>query len=125
MARWPLILVLAGLALHFPGWLWHDMFHAHEGLETLRTQAVFYLATAVVFAGAFMGASRSLAPRLRWSYAAVLIGALLETAGWVWDFAAHYAGENSEAAHTTVYVGAAIAVLGALAAIVARPRSRA
>ena len=125
MTRWPLILVLAGLAMHFPGWLWHNMFHAHEGLETLRTQAVFYLATAIVLAGALMGTSRGIEPRQRWSHAAVLIGALIETAGWVWDFAAHYAGHHSEAAHATVYAGAAIAVLGAAAAVIARPRARA
>ncbi len=125
MGRWPLFIILVGLALHFPGWLWHNIFHAHEGLETLRTQAVFYIATAVVLAGGIIGLTRGYEPRLRWRYATVLGGAALETGGWIWDFAEHYAGHNSATAHATVYVGAAIAVLGAIAIIVARtPRTR-
>lgn len=122
MSRWPIVLVVVGLALHFPGWLWHDIFHAHEGLATPSTQAVFYVATAIVLAGASFGMVRSTERGLRRSYATVLGGALIETGGWVWDFAAHHAGDGSDAAHATVYVGSAIAVLGAVAIVVARTR---
>ena len=113
-----MVIVFAGLGLHVVGWLWHDIFHGHEGLETLRTQAVFYVATVVVLAGAVIGLARATSGTLRAGYAVVLAAALVETIGWIWDFAAHYGGRDSAAAHGLVYAASAIAVLVAIVMVI-------
>ncbi len=108
--RVPLLVVVVGIALNIPGWIWHEFVHSHEGLETLRTQAVFYLATALVLVGAIMALSRGLARPLHTTYAVVLSGALIQGVGWVWDFIAHYQAVDSTVAHAIVYAGSAIIV---------------
>jgi hypothetical protein len=118
MHRWPLALMVLGLALHFPGALWHDLHHSHEGLETLVTQAGFYIAAAFVLAGALLGFAWSRgSARMRLAYGVAVVGALVATGGWVWDFAAHFSGGHSAMAHALTYLGPVIAILGGLAAL--------
>jgi hypothetical protein len=125
--RRPLLVATAGLALGILGFVWDTIWHSrHAGMdmtgvrEVLEAHSLMLIGVAIIVVALTSAVRVVHGPRAAVLGArAAFVGSLSMAIGFAWDSVRHVQGTESATAHSMIYAGLIVVVVGLTVALVA------